>query len=64
MLHPLVSLKAINEIILESPGKALPGGSKSRNYYSAHALLLPMESAAIRQIPALKNPLFTAHFSY
>lgn len=63
ILHPRVILKAINEIILESPGKALPGGSKSRNYYLAHALLLPMNSAAIRQIAALKTPPFIAHFS-
>lgn len=63
MLHPLAVLKAINEIILESPGKALPRGSKRRNYYSAGALLLPMKPAAIRPIPALKTPPFTAHFS-
>lgn len=63
ILHPLVILKAINEIILESPGKALPGGSQSRDSYLAHALLLPVESAAIRQIPALTAPLFAAHFS-
>lgn len=63
ILHPLVILKAINEIILESPRKALPGGSQSRDSYLAHALLLPMESAAIRQIPALTIPLFAAHFS-
>lgn len=63
ILHLLTILKAINEIILESPGRALPGGSQSRNYYSASALLLPMKPAAIRQVPALKNSPFKAHFS-
>lgn len=63
ILHPLVILKAINEIILESPGKVLPGGSKSRKYYLPYALLLPMKSAAIRQIPAPKSPIFASHSS-
>lgn len=63
ILHPLVILKAINEIILESPGEALPGSFKSRNYCLAYALLLPMKSAAIRQIPnCSENPSLYSPF--